>query len=53
MAAMLHDVGKVGISDTILKKPGRFNDEEREIMKTHSLLGAQLFLDRQSDFDES
>ena len=53
MAAMLHDVGKVAISDVILKKPGRFNDDEFEIMKQHSLLGAQLFLDRQSDFDEA
>ncbi|MFW6313366.1 MAG: GAF and HD-GYP domain-containing protein [Spirochaetota bacterium] len=52
MAAMLHDVGKVAISDTILKKPGRFNDEEREIMKTHAWHGARLFTDRQSEFDE-
>ena len=53
MAAMLHDVGKVGISDTILKKPGRFTPEEYEIMKTHSVLGARLFSDRQSDFDDA
>lgn len=53
MAAMLHDVGKVAISDTILKKPGRFNDEEYEIMKQHTVLGARLFIDRQSDFDEA
>jgi HD-GYP domain-containing protein (c-di-GMP phosphodiesterase class II) len=53
MAAMLHDVGKVAISDVILKKPGRFNNEEFEIMKQHTILGAQLFLDRQSDFDEA
>ncbi len=52
MAAMLHDVGKVAISDTILKKPGRFTDEEYEIMKMHTLLGAQLFNDAQSNFDE-
>jgi len=52
MAAMLHDVGKVAISDTILKKPGRFEDEEREIMKTHAWHGARLFTDRQSEFDE-
>ncbi len=52
MAAMLHDVGKVAISDTILKKPGRFDDAEREIMKTHAWHGARLFTDRQSEFDE-
>ena len=52
MAAMLHDVGKVAISDTILKKPGRFSEEEREIMKTHTWHGARLFMDRQSEFDE-
>ena len=53
MAAMLHDVGKIAISDLILKKPGRFNEEEFEIMKQHTVLGAQLFSDRQSDFDEA
>jgi len=53
MAAMLHDVGKVAISDIILKKPGRFNDDEYEIMKQHTTLGARLFLDAQSDFDEA
>jgi response regulator RpfG family c-di-GMP phosphodiesterase len=51
MAAMLHDVGKVAISDVILKKPGRFNSDEYEIMKRHTVLGAQLFMDRQSEFD--
>jgi response regulator RpfG family c-di-GMP phosphodiesterase len=50
-AAMLHDAGKVAISDLILKKPGRFTEEEYEIMKHHAILGARLFLDRQSDFD--
>ncbi|MFC1828151.1 HD domain-containing phosphohydrolase [Thermodesulfobacteriota bacterium] len=53
MAAMLHDVGKIAISDIILKKPGRFNEEEYEIMKQHAFLGARLFLDTQSDFDEA
>jgi HD-GYP domain-containing protein (c-di-GMP phosphodiesterase class II) len=53
MAAMLHDVGKVAISDIILKKPGRFNNDEYEIMKQHTVLGAQLFLGRQSDFDDA
>jgi HD-GYP domain-containing protein (c-di-GMP phosphodiesterase class II) len=53
MAAMLHDVGKVAISDLILKKPGRFNDDEYEIMKQHTVLGARMFVDVQSDFDEA
>ena len=53
MAAMLHDVGKITISDLILKKPGRFDQEEYEIMKQHTVLGARLFSDRQSDFDEA
>ncbi len=52
MAAMLHDVGKVAISDTILKKRGRFNDAERAIMETHTWQGARLFQDRQSAFDD-
>ncbi len=52
LAAMLHDVGKVAISDMILKKPGRFSDEEYEIMKQHTWLGARLFRDARSDFDE-
>lgn len=52
MAAMLHDVGKVAISDLILKKPARFTDEEYEIMKSHTYLGARLFENKQSEFDE-
>jgi response regulator RpfG family c-di-GMP phosphodiesterase len=51
MAAMLHDVGKVAISDVILKKPGKFTDEERVIMETHTWKGAWLFQNKQSDFD--
>ncbi len=52
MAAMLHDVGKVAISDLILKKPGKFTDDEYDIMKQHTLLGAQLFGGARSEFDE-
>lgn len=52
MAAMLHDVGKIAISDKILKKPGRLTEEEFEIMKQHTVQGARLFLDKQSKFDE-
>jgi HD-GYP domain-containing protein (c-di-GMP phosphodiesterase class II) len=53
MSAMLHDVGKVAISDTILKKPGRFTPEEFQVMKLHTLFGANLFSDIYSEFDES
>jgi HD-GYP domain-containing protein (c-di-GMP phosphodiesterase class II) len=52
MAAMLHDVGKVAISDIILKKPGQLTEDERTIMKQHSILGANLFADKNSDFDD-
>ena len=37
----LHDIGKVGIPDTVLLKPGRLSDREFEIMKTHTLVGAE------------
>ncbi len=53
MAAMLHDVGKVATSDVILKKPDRLSDDEYEIMKQHTIQGARLFENRQSDFDEA
>lgn len=52
MAAMLHDVGKVGISDLILKKPGRFTEDEFVIMQSHSYIGALLFVGKQSEFDQ-
>ncbi len=53
MASMLHDVGKVAITDLILKKPGPFNDDEYKTMKRHAILGAQLFRDCNSEFDEA
>lgn len=53
MAAMLHDVGKVSTSDLILKKPARLSEDEYEIMKQHTIQGARLFQNRQSDFDEA
>ena len=37
----LHDIGKVGIPDSVLLKPGRLSDREFEIMKTHTSIGAQ------------
>jgi len=41
-SAQLHDVGKIGIEDRILKKPGALTPEEFEIMKTHTTKGANL-----------
>lgn len=38
-AGTLHDVGKIGVPDAILKKPGRLDEEERRIMETHPALG--------------
>ena len=42
LAAPLHDVGKIGIPDAILLKPGRLTDEEFEQMKRHTTIGAQM-----------
>jgi response regulator RpfG family c-di-GMP phosphodiesterase len=39
---MLHDVGKIGIPDRILQKPGPLTDAERRLMQTHTILGEQL-----------
>ncbi|MBF0323174.1 MAG: HD domain-containing protein, partial [Magnetococcales bacterium] len=41
-ASPMHDVGKIGIPDSILLKPGKLTDEEFTVMKTHTLLGGQL-----------
>jgi putative two-component system response regulator len=41
-AAPLHDVGKIGIPDRILQKPGKLNDEEWRIMQTHVTIGARI-----------
>lgn len=41
-AAALHDIGKIGIDEKILNKPGKLTREEFEIMKTHTLIGAKM-----------
>jgi putative two-component system response regulator len=41
LTSPLHDIGKVGIPDSVLLKPGRLSDREFEIMKTHTTIGAQ------------
>lgn len=48
-SAPLHDIGKVGIPDRILLKPGRFEPEEFEIMKTHTTLGRDAILHAEQD----
>jgi len=48
-AAPLHDIGKIGIPDQVLLKPGRFNAEEYEIIKEHTLIGAKIL--QNSSFD--
>ncbi|NIM14936.1 MAG: HD domain-containing protein [Candidatus Aminicenantes bacterium] len=52
ISAMLHDVGKVAISDAILKKKSRLSNKEREIMKFHTVYGARLFKESDSDWDD-
>jgi HD-GYP domain-containing protein (c-di-GMP phosphodiesterase class II) len=52
MAGMLHDVGKLAISDLILKKPGQLTLQEFDVIKGHTYLGARLFKNAQSEFDD-
>ncbi|DAB36282.1 MAG TPA: two-component system response regulator [Sulfurospirillum cavolei] len=49
MAAVLHDIGKVGISDEILNKPSKLDEDEWVVMKTHSMLGYEMLAD--SEFE--
>jgi len=51
LASMLHDVGKVGIPDSILKKPGKLTNEEFDEIKKHPVYGAKLFNSITSDLD--
>ena len=52
-SAPLHDVGKIVVSDTILNKPGRFTDEEFEIMKNHTLAGRDILESAKGAVSES
>ena len=52
MASTLHDIGKLAIPDEILNKPGKLTDEEFEIMKTHTTVGASM-LDKLDMYDDS
>ena len=49
--APLHDIGKVAIPDAILKKPGKLNADEFEVMKTHSIHGYEVLLSGKSRLD--
>lgn len=54
-AAALHDIGKIGIPDAILLKPGRLTPEEFEVMKTHTTIGCDIlekFRNDQTEEDE-
>lgn len=42
MQAMLHDIGKIGVPDAIINKPGKLTDEEYEIIKTHPVIGSDI-----------
>lgn len=44
-AAPMHDIGKIGIPDEILQKPGRLNDDEFEVIKKHPMIGGQIIKD--------
>jgi two-component system response regulator RpfG len=50
MAAPMHDIGKIGIKDSILLKPGKLTKEEFEIMKEHTLIGHEILKDSPSQF---
>lgn len=51
--APMHDIGKIGIPDSILLKPGKLNQEEWEIMQTHTTIGAKILADHPSELFQS
>lgn len=52
-AARLHDVGKIGIPDSILKKPGRLEPSEYAAMQLHTVIGSRFFKGYQTEYDET
>lgn len=51
-AAPMHDLGKIAVDDAILRKPGKFTDEEYEIMKSHSAAGAKIVANVLQEVDD-
>ncbi len=47
-ASPMHDIGKIGIADAVLLKPGKLDEDEWEVMKTHTLIGAEILGDHPS-----
>lgn len=45
IVALLHDIGKIGVPDSVLKKPGKLTDEEFALMKQHTLVGSDILKD--------
>lgn len=48
-AAPMHDIGKIGIPDNILKKPGKLDNDEFDVMRTHAQIGAEIIGDDDSE----
>ena len=51
-ASALHDIGKIGIDDKILNKPGKLTDEEFKIMQNHTIIGARILKNMEGYEDE-
>ncbi len=45
LSGLLHDIGKIGVSDAVLRKPGKLTDEEYEHIKTHAEIGHKILID--------
>jgi putative two-component system response regulator len=52
LSSQLHDVGKIAIDDSILRKPGKLTEDEFEIMKKHTILGGEIIKDIQKKTGE-
>jgi putative two-component system response regulator len=52
-ASPMHDIGKIGIPDNILQKPGKLNAEEWELMKQHTVIGARMFQNSSSPLSQA
>jgi len=50
MAAPMHDIGKIGVPDAILLKPGKHTKEEFRVMKNHTVIGYEILKDSPSEF---